>query len=183
MRILGGDWLNITRLEVMGIYVIFMLGFVLHSAYEILGNPRFISPFVPVNESVWEHLKLAAWATLLYALFELGFLYPHTPNFLLAKVTSVFIAPLVLMILHYSYKSITGFHILIFDIITFGIAIYLAQSVSAKIMHYPQSIPLLNWVALFMLIVLLSSFTYFTYHPPKLPIFQDSSTGGYGIPK
>ena len=34
------------------------LGTACHFAFDFFGQSRLIAPFVPVNESTWEHLKL-----------------------------------------------------------------------------------------------------------------------------
>jgi len=58
------------RWELAGIAVIFLAGSALHSAFDWTGHWRPIAWFAPVNESVWEHLKLAFWPGILYTMLE-----------------------------------------------------------------------------------------------------------------
>ena len=41
------------------------LGTACHFAFDFFGQSRLIAPFVPVNESTWEHLKLLFFPFLL----------------------------------------------------------------------------------------------------------------------
>ena len=41
-----------------------LVGTVAHFLYEPLGRPRLLVMFLPVNESPWEHVKLAVWPLL-----------------------------------------------------------------------------------------------------------------------
>ena len=55
-----GKWILI------GIPVIILLAFPLHFIYEWSGNQMVVGIFAPVNESVWEHLKLTYWPMLIW---------------------------------------------------------------------------------------------------------------------
>ena len=46
-------------LYIVGFFVISAIGTLLHFAYNFCGENIFIAPFSAVNESVWEHLKIA----------------------------------------------------------------------------------------------------------------------------
>lgn len=48
------------------------------------------------------------------------------------------------------------------------------------IKNYDRNINVFGFVLLLVFGVL---FVLFTFYPPKLPIFKDSQTGNYGIPK
>jgi hypothetical protein len=41
-----------------------LVGTAAHFLYEPLGRPRLLVMFLPVNESPWEHVKLAVWPLL-----------------------------------------------------------------------------------------------------------------------
>ena len=47
--------------EVSGVLFILAIGSALHFVFEWTGEFTLVAPFVPVNESVWEHLKMAFW--------------------------------------------------------------------------------------------------------------------------
>ena len=49
------------RWEIAGALTVLGVASALHFAFEWSNNFRLLAPFVPVNESIWEHLKMAFW--------------------------------------------------------------------------------------------------------------------------
>ena len=48
-----------SKLFILGCILAILLGVILHFAYDFLNKPFIFGLFIPVNESIWEHLKLA----------------------------------------------------------------------------------------------------------------------------
>ena len=65
----SGDYMNLKKI-IRNTIIIFLLFFPLHFLYSKTKITIFI-PFAPVNESIWEHLKLFLSANLLYGLNSL----------------------------------------------------------------------------------------------------------------
>jgi hypothetical protein len=172
---------RIFRWEMIGIPLIFLAGALVHFIFEWTGGLAFIGIFAPVNESVWEHLKLGFWPTCLYAAIEWLFLRRQVNNFLTAKAAALFIVPVVILVVFYSYTSILGEELLAIDILSFLVAVALAQLISYKILtvsEFPRYIRAMAIVSALLLAVVLA---IFSFYPPYLPIFMDSR-GFYGIP-
>ena len=55
--------------ELVGMVFIIILGTLLHFTFEWSGFQEIVGVFSAVNESVWEHLKIAFWPALLYLIF------------------------------------------------------------------------------------------------------------------
>ena len=167
--------------EILGCLFILVLGTLLHFAFEWSGfwNPSAV--FCPVNESVWEHLKMGFWPVILLAIIQFGQLRKAGPNFILAKTCSLYLIPLIILVLFYTYTGIIGYNILWADILTFVIATIIGQYVSYRILLSRRSSPFLNCLAVLAIIAAIYAFAFFTYHPAKIPLFKDSSTGKYGI--
>ncbi len=72
----------ILNLELIGIIFIVFLGSMLHFTFELSGRNPLVGIFPAVNESVWEHLKLAFWPAMLYAFIEYRYLKKIVSNFL-----------------------------------------------------------------------------------------------------
>ncbi len=51
--------------HIVGIFVICIASFPLHFSYEWSGESAIVGIFTPINESIWEHLKLVFWPLLL----------------------------------------------------------------------------------------------------------------------
>ena len=54
---------------IIGILFVIITGTLSHFFYDWSGNSRIAGFVTPVNESVWEHMKLLFFPMLLYALF------------------------------------------------------------------------------------------------------------------
>jgi hypothetical protein len=172
----------IRKYELIGTGVIFGLGAVMHFAFEWSGELKPIAVFAAVNESVWEHLKLAYWPTLLYAAIEYRTVREFTNNFIIAKSAGIYVVPAAITALFYGYTAITGSDNLIADISIFAAAVALGQLVSYKILsrrRLPRPLYLTGLVALISLGVIYAAFTFY---PPQLPIFRDPNSGLFGIP-
>lgn len=165
----------------IGIIFIITLGSLLHFTFELSDHQPIVGVFSAVNESVWEHFKLGFWPALLYAIIEFKPLKKSTNNFLFAKTVGIYLIPIVITITFYSYTAITGESIFIIDILTFVVAIIIGQLSSYKLLTYKKLPETLEKTSLIVLIILALAFILFTFYPPQLPIFQDPTTGEYGI--
>jgi hypothetical protein len=172
---------SVRKWELIGIVVISLLGSALHFAFEWTGGWEPIGIIAAVNESVFEHLKLTYWSTLVYAAITYGFLKKTSNNFIIAKTASLYVMPVAIIILFYSYTAITGTENLIVDIVIFVVAIALGQLTSYKILTTSQLSRSLHWLALAFLIILAAIYGVFTYFPPHVPLFLDPVSGTYGI--
>ena len=87
----------------------------------------------------------------------------------------------LILIVFYSYTTVTGESIFVKDIATFIVAVVVGQIVSYTLFMKKQFSRNTDKIALAILIVLGISFILFTFYPPHLPLFQDPASGGYGI--
>ena len=158
-----------------------MLGSLLHFAFELSGELAPVGVFAAVNESVFEHLKLTFWPTLVYAACTYRLIKNSTNNFVIAKTAGVYVMPLSIIVLFYVYTAITGTHTLIVDMLIFIVAVVLGQITSYKILTMNRLSNSMHWIALSFLVALAVIYGVFTFYPPKVPLFQDSVNGTYGI--
>ena len=172
---------SILKWELIGIAIISILGAILHFVFDWSGQWEPLGVLAAVNESVWEHFKIGFRPALLYAVFEYPLLKKYANNFLIAKAACVYVIPVTIAIVFYSYTSLFGQEILLVDILIFVIAIALGQLTSYKILTSRQLQWGLKGLGVFLIIILAVAFGVFTFYPPHLPIFLDS-TGVYGIP-
>ena len=167
--------------ELAGIVFIIVFGSMLHFAFEWSGGQAIVGVFSAVNESVWEHLKLGFWPAIAFALIERKYLKKSTSNFLFAKTVGIYLIPIIITVIFYSYTAILGESILVIDILSFIIAVIVGQLVSYKLLT-GKTVPYnLERVSLIALILLGLAFVVFTFYPPSLGMFQDPITEEYGI--
>jgi hypothetical protein len=167
--------------ELIGIVFIIFLGSTLHFAFALSGNQPVVGAFSAVNESIWEHLKLAFWPALLLAVIEYPLLRKAANNFFIAKAIGVYLMVTIIPLVFYSYTAFSGKSIFAIDISSFVVAVLIGQLLSYKILTYRQLTSNLNKIAFAAIILLAIAFILFTYYPPQLQIFKDSLTGKYGI--
>ena len=58
---------------IIGFVFVGVLGVILHFLYEFSGNNLIVAPFSAVNESTWEHLKLAFFPMFTWAIIQFFF--------------------------------------------------------------------------------------------------------------
>jgi len=143
------------------------------------GNNLLVGSFSAVNESVWEHLKLPFWPSLLWMLIELYPLRKIISNFFAAKTIGTMIMVVLIPTVFYLYTAFTE-EILAVDIATFMIAVIIGQIVSYKLFKQGQTSKTTETIAIITIALLAIIFIVLTFYPPHLPIFQDSNTGQYG---
>ncbi len=167
--------------EFLGVLFIIFFGSLLHFTFELSGYNPVVGVFSAVNESIWEHLKLAFWPTLLFALIEYSLIVDDANNFVLAKTVGVYAMVAVIPAIVYGYTALAGESILAVDIASFVTAVVIGQLASYKLLKCRDFAGRATWVALAFLVALLIVFIVFTFYPPHYPIFQDPTTGRYGI--
>lgn len=177
----GSERKSVFSYEVIGMFFIIILGSLLHFTFEWSGHQPIVGVFSAVNESVWEHLKLGFWPALFYAIIECRLLKKSTNNFLFAKTVGIYLIPIIIPILFYSYTAVLEESVLVIDILTFVVAVIIGQLVSYKLLTYRELPDMLNKISLVALVLLGVAFVLFTFYPPHLPLFRDPVTGEYGI--
>jgi hypothetical protein len=172
---------TILKWELLGIIFIVMLGALFHFMFQLSNYWAPLGAIFPVNESVWEHLKLPYYPLIIFSLIEYGFIKERANNFVIGKTISFIISISTILIVFYSYTAIFGVELLIVDILSFIGGVIIGQLVSYVILTREQlSMSYINasWIIFIAFGIVFAVFTYF---PPTLPIFQDGESGLYGI--
>lgn len=166
--------------ELVGIVFIILLGSMLHFTFELSGNQPVVGVFSAVNESVWEHLKIAFWPALLFLILEYRYTYKKSNNFFFAKTLGICSIMIVIPVIFYSYTLFFEENLIV-DIGSFIFAIILGQLISYMLLTYKKIAKIFELVSLVALVILVVAFVVFTFYPPQVQIFQDPNTGEYGI--
>ena len=170
---------KIFRFQVFSFLFIAIVGTLLHFTYSWSGNNFFVASFSAVNESTWEHLKLAILPTILYFFFGLFFI--QNPNYLFAFFI-VLLTPIILIpIIFYSYTAITKSSILIIDILSFYFALFVAFLLCFDILTASKVYNIFNLISIIGIVIIVISYLTFTLYPPKYFLFKDPISGGYGF--
>jgi len=166
--------------QISGAIFIIIVGSLFHFLYGWSNNSPIVGLFVPVNESVWEHLKLCFWPLMIFSSVEYFFIRNRVNNFIFAIAFSALIFQLFIVVFFYAYTNIIGKNILFLDISSFIIGAFICQLVGYKIMMMRKLGKIFAYIGLSILIINALLFMIFTYYTPKLPIFLDKTTNTYG---
>lgn len=168
-----------------GIPILFLIGSFMHFFYDLSGKNVIIGLISPINESIWEHLKMIllpviCWWGIYYLIKCKKDNIDKNKWFtaaLIALVTSIITTPM----LYYFYTQAFGVEVLIVDIIILFVSILFGQLLAFHFYKYSKGIN--SHISMYIFIFLILIFMVFTFYPPHLPIFRDGITGQYGIIK
>ena len=166
----------------LGIPFIMVSGSALHFAFAWSGHWKPVAIVAAVNESVWEHLKLAFWPGLSWALLESWSIRSDAWRFWAAKGLALIVAPLLIVFLFYGYTNFIGRNLLVLDIAIFGISVACSQLTSIWLLQSQALGDTLRRIGIVTLVSQLAAFSTFTYFPPPFSLFEDSRNGMRGIP-
>jgi hypothetical protein len=171
---------SVFKWELVGIIFIVLAGGALHFVYDWSGQWRPLAVIAAVNESTWEHLKLAFWPALVFFFIELFYIRKSGNNFFFAKAIGILLMPVSITVLFYAYTAFTE-DMLAIDLTIFIVAVVIGQLTSYKLLKMKSLPAWTNGLGVVLLILMTLAFATLTYYAPELPIFKDPVSGGYGI--
>lgn len=172
---------KIKKWEIWGAVISIIFGSLLHFVFKWSGGSHTVALFGAVNESTWEHLKLAFWPTFFFAVVEWFVFGRKIRNFCWANFVKLFFMPIIIILLFYSWLAIFPDNF-IWDISIFIVAVITGYYSSYCIIKSEKTFgPEVLWTIL--VLVGLMKFSIFTYFPPHIFLMHDPVKGGYGIEK
>lgn len=173
---------KIKKLKILGIVIAFLLTFPLHFLYDKL--PCFITSIVaPVNESIWEHMKILFGSILISGVVQKMIVKTkklNINNVCISNFTAALCSIPIFLIMFLPVYNVIGENLVI-TIIIMLIAIIISEIISYLIMKR-KDLNLENMTIIFVLIVYII-FGVLTYFPPQQELFLDPTNLTYGIKK
>ena len=163
---------QLNRYTLIGIFFVLILGTLSHFLYDWSGNNAIVGLFTPVNESVWEHMKLVFFPMLLYSLIMISRLKETYPCITFALCCGILAGTLLIPALYYGYTFILGRDSFILDICIFILSILVAFGLAYKL-TLSCSPDVYTFLPCFLVCILFICFMMFTCHPPAAVIFED----------
>lgn len=161
------------------IVITLLLGTLWHFIFDLLGKNIIIAALCPVNESIWEHLKLLFYPVLLFSIGEC-IIKRVKSSFLVARTIGVISGMLTIIILYYTYSGIIGRDNTVVDIIIYIISTFITYGISGMLKDKRGcSFFSYKFICTIILITIVTLFTLFTYNPPKINLFRDQTTNSY----
>lgn len=173
--------MNLKKVKIIAVIGIFLLGFLFHFGYDLIPS-TFTAIFFPVNESIWEHMKLLFSMVIFYGIIDYIILQKFKikyNNFLTSLfVSAITIIPIYLIMFLPIYYKI-GKNM----IITIGlmlVAVIISQIISYYILK-AKDCDKINIISIILIIISYIVFAYLTYNPIKNELFFDTQEEKYGL--
>lgn len=173
--------MNLKKMIFVNSILIFLLCFLTHFIYTLLPNPIF-ALFFPVNESIWEHMKMLYTTFLIYGLIEYFIMkkwqVKYNNLWLDTLIKSIIVIPIYLiMYLPFYYNF--GENMIITFIILF-LAILIVNFIGSFILklkpiNYQKEISIVFIIIIYIIMGIL------TFKAPHQDLFFDTEEEKYGI--
>ena len=151
------------------------LGTLNHFLYFLSGQSAIVALFCPVNESVWEHLKLLYFPFLFVSIWEYLALRPAVLHFFYCRYLGVIFGILFTVSVFYTYSGILGRNFLVLDILLFYSSVIVSFGMSAYFSGRSHTSRETDSTFVISLWVITAFFFFvFTCFPPDLPLFYSA---------
>lgn len=174
--------MTIRKIKIFNIFFLFLLSFVWHYMYKLLPC-SVLAIIFPVNDSIWEHMKIVYFTLLISSLLE-SYLYKRyklpANNKNISMMTKSLLGVVLYLVLYIPLYKLIGEYLII-SIILLLIVYSLMEFISYKIILSEE----LNIKVLPIIIVVLGIilFMILTFYPVHNFLFFDNINFGYGILK
>lgn len=172
--------MSLKNLKILGVIIAFFLSFIFHFIYDLF--PNFITSIIfPVNESIFEHMKIIFGCILLSGVIQKIIVIKNDLNYnniCISNVIVAFISIFIFLIMFIPIYSIIGENLpitLIIMLITYIISqilsIYIIKNEDMKKEKF----------AILLVIIIYTIFGILTYYPPQNDLFIDPIHDSFGI--
>lgn len=174
------------RIIIIACVVSILLGVFLHFAYDLANGNALVGIFAPVNESVWEHLKLIF---IPFTLFSIAFYFYTKQKFSNMLLTTLFgnvVGMFVVTTLYYLGTMIFGTDNMIYNIIIYILGVMASYYVLYLGIYHKEFLEETKdstLVGACALTLLFAIFILNTFSPIKFDMTRDPVTKTYGIHK
>jgi len=171
--------MNKKRFVVINAIVTFLLGFIVHGMYQWF--PSTITSIFPVNESLFEHVKLI-YLSPIFSVLIVGAFYKY-------KINNIFFGMLVSIIFNilFFYVLYLPIYYLLGNSLIMTLIVYFITIIASNYIYYlvikNDKNKNLDIISVAFSIIGIFGLTYLSYNPPKTDFFKDPENNTYGIQK
>lgn len=173
--------MNLKRMKIVGIIGVFLLCFGCHFVYDWFPN-ALTAIFFPVNESIWEHMKLLVTPYLLFGIIEYLILKKKkisSSNFLFQLWIVPILGIIVYLAIFIPIYLWIGENMIVSIALLFLVIIFMEACsyylLNKKEIKYGNTIGILGILTIYIV------FGYLAYKPCQNFLFFDKEQGKYGI--
>ncbi len=166
--------------EAVGAVVIYAAAVFLHFIYPLSGYSALGLIFGAVNESVWEHMKIFSAAYIGWSMLQLSWLRLPFRRYAVAKCIGLYLLMGLMAGFFYAYTAVAGRNIPLIDILSSLLFVIIVQLVTYLLETRENRLQDFFAPAVMLLLLYYLMFFSFSIFPPKLELFRDPVSGGYG---
>lgn len=160
--------------SIIGFFAVSLLGTANHFVYGLSGNNTIVGLFTPVNESVWEHLKLLFFPFMLYTIGEWLVYGKNIKGFLFSRCTGVICSLILIPTAFYVYTAVIGKNFAPLDILIFFIAVFVSFGISLKRINKESDASVFRSISAVVLFAGITAlFIGLTFFPPDTALFRN----------
>ncbi|MBD5497237.1 MAG: hypothetical protein HDR11_05650 [Lachnospiraceae bacterium] len=161
--------ITLSKCTVTGILFVSIAGTLAHFLYEWMGKNILVGLFTPINEAVWEHVKLLFFPTLLFTAYACRF-RESCPHIGYALCRGNLLGCLLIPTFYYTYTGALGVHFSAVDIAIFFLCVLITFLYAHRLVRTGRAekhrlLPVLGTAVLAAVIFV------FTLFPPAVPLF------------
>jgi len=174
---------RLRRWETAGFVFVCAAGTLLQFLYRWTGENTPVAAFASVNESTWEHMKILYLPYFVFTMLQFAAFAEPLRNYFAVKAAAGLAGTLLIPVVFYTVTGMFGEPEAWFNIALFYGAAAATYLLSDHLLRRGAlRAPWMQGVGFALLWALALLFVYLTWHAPRLPLFRDPLTGGYGIP-
>jgi len=162
-------------MKIIATFLWIILTFISHFMYDLFPN-AIIASFFPINESIWEHMKLFVTPSIFVFTFELIYMkikrlciQNNYLSLLIEIMSSIGIFLTIFLPYYYRFE-----HNLIITLIMMSFSIIIANYLGYIIISEKNEL-ILNVIAIPLILIIVITNIFFTFNPGNNALFIDST--------
>lgn len=164
---------SLRKSEIIGCLFVWIMGTLFHFVYDWTNQNQLVGLFTPINESVWEHLKLLFFPYIFYIIFQYFYVGKQYSSYFTAKLLGILCGMVFVVIGFYLTLAIVGKPVTWIDVMLFFVGVLVSYLVSYQFMirnDMSDAVEVISFISILTIMIL---FWGFTYNPPDFSIFQE----------
>lgn len=173
--------MSLKKSKIIGVFALFAIAFLVHFIYDWFPNV-ITSIFFPVNESIFEHMKIIPTSILIYSIIEVFIFNKYKieySNYIFNLFITSILGIMFYLAIFIPLYLLLGENMFISISMLFITYIFI-EWISFYVLKH-EHIKYINEISIFLIILMYIIFGYLTYNPLFNFLFLDTSTNQYGI--
>lgn len=168
--------MTLKKLKIINPFILIILSVIAHNIYNLFPN-ILTAIFFPINESIFEHMKIIFTNLLIIGISDYIILKINNikyNNFKFQLFITAFISIFIFLLIYLPIHYLLGEYLPLTIILLF-ITYIISQIISYHLLKHPN-LPILNKISIILILLVYLNFIVLTYIPNKNDFFYDTYT-------